>query len=167
MELSNLSISFRVAKLQLDNLKNMGKIERHLSTAEHNKAWTECIILGAYYTLDHNGKYSIPKTKHHHDANIVITGGTAGCHDDNLQCHQWWQSWHHDNSVSREFLILLFIQSYRTPGYITWAVYFTHKSSHFSRWRWHPDKEMMGPTTWSYIIHTQSLYHESVSTHLS
>ena len=35
-----------------------------------------------------------------HDANFVITGGTTGCRDDNLWCHQWWQSWHHDNSLS-------------------------------------------------------------------
>ena len=29
---------------------------------------------------------------------FVVIGGTAGCHYDNLQCHQWWQSWHHENS---------------------------------------------------------------------
>ena len=34
-----------------------------------------------------------------HDANFVITGGTKGCHHDNLWCHQWWQSWHHDHSA--------------------------------------------------------------------
>ena len=33
-----------------------------------------------------------------HDANFVITDGTGGCHNDNLQCHQWWQNWHHENS---------------------------------------------------------------------
>ena len=32
------------------------------------------------------------------DANFVITCGTAGCHYDNLQCHQWLQSWHRDDS---------------------------------------------------------------------
>ena len=42
------------------------------------------------------------KTEHCHDANFVITSGTGGCLYDNLQCHQWWQSWHHDNSVSLE-----------------------------------------------------------------
>ena len=26
-----------------------------------------------------------------HNANFVITGGTGGCHYDNLWCHQWWQ----------------------------------------------------------------------------
>ena len=35
----------------------------------------------------------------HHDANFVIIGGTTGCcHDENLWCHQWWQSWHHVDS---------------------------------------------------------------------
>ena len=32
------------------------------------------------------------------DANFVITGGTASYHYDNLQCHQWWQSWYHNDS---------------------------------------------------------------------
>ena len=39
------------------------------------------------------------KTKSCHDANFVITGGTAGCHYDNLQCHQLRQSWYYDESV--------------------------------------------------------------------
>ena len=30
-----------------------------------------------------------------HDDNFVLTGRTAGCHNDNLRCHQWWQNWHH------------------------------------------------------------------------
>ena len=37
------------------------------------------------------------KTKIFHDANFVIIGGTRGCHHDKLWCHQWWQSWHHDD----------------------------------------------------------------------
>ena len=46
------------------------------------------------------------KMKHHHDADFVVTGGTGGCRNDNLQCHQWWQSWHHNNS---QFSILYWI----------------------------------------------------------
>ena len=38
------------------------------------------------------------KTKSCHNANFVATGGTVGCHIDNLRCHQWRQSWHYDNS---------------------------------------------------------------------
>ena len=30
-----------------------------------------------------------------HDDDFVITGGYTGCCYDNLQCHQWWQIWHH------------------------------------------------------------------------
>ena len=26
-----------------------------------------------------------------------FTGGTVGCHNDNLHCHKWWQSWPHEN----------------------------------------------------------------------
>ena len=33
-----------------------------------------------------------------HDAIFVVTDGIAGCHNNNLWCHQWWQSWHHENS---------------------------------------------------------------------
>ena len=29
-----------------------------------------------------------------HDANFVVTGSNTGCHNDNLWCCQWWQSWH-------------------------------------------------------------------------
>ena len=39
--------------------------------------------------------YASTETVSHHDANFVITGGTGGCQNDNLQCHQWWQSWNH------------------------------------------------------------------------
>ena len=38
------------------------------------------------------------KTKSCRNANIDVTGGTVGCHNDNLRCHQWRQSWHYDNS---------------------------------------------------------------------
>ena len=38
------------------------------------------------------------KTKSCHNANFVITGGTIGCHNNNLQCPQWQQSWHYENS---------------------------------------------------------------------
>ena len=31
-------------------------------------------------------------------ANFVVTGGTVGCRYDNLPCHQWGQSWSHDNN---------------------------------------------------------------------
>ena len=38
------------------------------------------------------------KTKSCRNANFDVTGGTVGCHNDNLRCHQWRQSWHYDNS---------------------------------------------------------------------
>ena len=31
----------------------------------------------------------------HHNATFVINGGTASCHNNKLQWHQKWQSWHH------------------------------------------------------------------------
>ena len=44
------------------------------------------------------------KTKNCHDANFV-TGGTTGCHYDNLWCRQWRRSWHHSNSVGSAVLL--------------------------------------------------------------
>ena len=35
-------------------------------------------------------------------APFVITGGTSGCQNDNRWCHQWWQSWHGENSMLSE-----------------------------------------------------------------
>ena len=45
-------------------------------------------------------RYHAQQTKSRHDANFVVTGGTGGCHNDNHRCHQWRQSWHHDDSVT-------------------------------------------------------------------
>ena len=38
------------------------------------------------------------KAKSCHDAIFVVTDGIGGCLYDNLQCHQWRQSRHYDNS---------------------------------------------------------------------
>ena len=38
------------------------------------------------------------KRESYHDVIFVVTGCTAGCHNDNLLCCQWWQSWHCENS---------------------------------------------------------------------
>ena len=37
------------------------------------------------------------KTEGCHNVNFAVIGGTGGCPYDNLLCHQWRQSWHHDN----------------------------------------------------------------------
>ena len=36
------------------------------------------------------------KIKTRHGGHFVVAGGTTGCHTDNLWCHQWRQSDHHD-----------------------------------------------------------------------
>ena len=41
----------------------------------------------------------ILKTENCHCVNFVGTGGMGGFHYDNFWGHQWWQSWHLDNSV--------------------------------------------------------------------
>ena len=48
--------------------------------------------------------WSTMKSEGRKDANFVVTGSTGGCHNDNLRCHQWRQSWHLDNS---QFSVML------------------------------------------------------------
>ena len=40
-----------------------------------------------------------PKARGCQFDNFVVTGGNVSCHNDNLQCHQWWQSCQIDNPV--------------------------------------------------------------------
>ena len=47
--------------------------------------------------IECNDYHNTLELKTCHDANFVIIGGTGICHKDNLWCHQWRQSWHHDN----------------------------------------------------------------------
>ena len=44
-----------------------------------------------------------------HDANLVITGGTRGCPDDNLWYRHWQQSWHQDSYPFQWFPISMLI----------------------------------------------------------
>ena len=57
-----------------------------------------------------------------HNANFAITGSIAGCHNDNPQCQQWRQSWHHDNCWLSEILQLLFVYSWNL--YNIWCILF-------------------------------------------
>ena len=34
------------------------------------------------------------ENQNHHDANFVVTGGTRGCHNDNIRCHKLRQCWY-------------------------------------------------------------------------
>ena len=58
------------------------------------------------------------KTERRHDANFVVIGGTAGCHNDNLRCRQCRQSWHHDNSQF-SLQIVVVIQAFEIACVIT------------------------------------------------
>ena len=60
-------------------LSKLEKDKKNLQIWLHNTRWS----------LNPEGCY---------DANFVVTGSTGGCHKDNLQCHQWSQSWYHQNS---------------------------------------------------------------------
>ena len=44
----------------------------------------------------HRGNHMLD-SESFYNANFVITGGIAGCQNDNLHCGQWWQSWHSEN----------------------------------------------------------------------
>ena len=71
-------------------------IHIYIQTYIHTYRHTDIYI----YTVDEHGSYVWLKTKAHFDTNIVITGDTVGCHNDNLRRHQWRQSWHHNDSRS-------------------------------------------------------------------
>ena len=44
-----------------------------------------------------SSKVKTLKTESYHDANfVVVSGGTTGCHHDNLRCHHWQYSWHNE-----------------------------------------------------------------------
>ena len=38
------------------------------------------------------------KTECRHDANFVVTGDLAGCHNDSLRCHNCRQNWHRESA---------------------------------------------------------------------
>ena len=59
----------------------------------HDHCWVTQVYIYIYI-------YILHKTMGCHDSNFVITGGTGGCHKDNLRCHRWWQCWNHDTPVS-------------------------------------------------------------------
>ena len=81
------------------------------------------ISFGIYQIYDYMHVFIIPMSSAScHNANFVITGGTGGCHKDNLQCHQWWQSWHHNNS---RFSVFIFIK------YVTHKIYSPNHEKYF------------------------------------
>ena len=41
-----------------------------------------------------------------HDLNLVVSGGTASCHNGKPRCHYWWQRWHHGNSRFCVYVIM-------------------------------------------------------------
>ena len=58
-------------------------------------------------------------TKSCHNAIFFFNDCITSCHNDNIWCYQWKQSWHHDNSQSSVFNCVFLLH-----GLIT--VHFTH-----------------------------------------
>ena len=70
------------------------------SSTWHHKWPTKCINSFILYTIlvqTNTSVISAQKTKCCPNANFVIPGSTAGCHNDSLQCHHWQQGWLYDN----------------------------------------------------------------------
>ena len=70
------------------------------SSTWHHKWPTKYINSFILYTIlvqTNTSVISAQKTKCCPNANFVIPGSTAGCHNDSLQCHHWQQGWHYDN----------------------------------------------------------------------
>ena len=78
-----------------------------------------------------------------HDANIVITGVTRGCQNDNLWCHLWWQSWHHENPSKLASWKPIKVGIMKSSEYDTYILYSSGSV------RTHIKFEMQkGPNTW-------------------
>ena len=90
----HILIKFSLSFVFKGPLNNKSTLVQVMAWHWTGKPIPESIITHIYYHLP----LSL-KTKSCHNANIVITAGTGGCHYDNLRCHQWWQCWHYDNSV--------------------------------------------------------------------
>ena len=54
--------------------------------------WSQLILPISFMIISQVLKQPALKTKCLQFDNIVITGGTVSCHNDNLLCHQWRQS---------------------------------------------------------------------------
>ena len=67
--------------------------------------WTELVQIMACRLFSANIFFRTPlKTWSCHNGSFAVTGYSTGCHSNNQQCCQWWQSWHHDNSqISASF----------------------------------------------------------------
>ena len=72
-------------------------LNMHGCSKQTTSSYTLCRKKTFIFWLEFYGSISL-RTKNSHDANFVMISCTGGCHNDNLLSHQWWQSWHHDNS---------------------------------------------------------------------
>ena len=54
------------------------------------------------------GTSDTSESKCHHVGKYVITGCTGSCQNDNFQCSQCWQFYHHDNSSLSVYKTLVF-----------------------------------------------------------
>ena len=70
---------------------------REIRMTEFSILHTYCQYHQNYVSRNVFHTYSFNEYKSHHYANFVITAGSVGFPHDNPWCHQWQQSWHHDN----------------------------------------------------------------------
>ena len=79
-------------------LQSNPKYYGHIDVANKLMIHVYCVYVCIYiyiYTKTaciSNGSHS--KTEHCHDANLVVTGDTGYCHNDNPRHHRWRQRWH-------------------------------------------------------------------------
>ena len=75
------------------------------------------------------------KTKSWHDVICVVNGNSVCCHDDNLRCQQWQQSWHCDSSrfsvnvglgtynYNPEITRILLVKTIRSSKFLPWFLH--------------------------------------------
>ena len=102
---------------------------------------------------------------------ISITGGNGGCHNDNLRCHQWPQSWHcgfFRLSVDRSFheLCTQFVTSYGLV-WVSTSWFYTYPSG-LVHWHWgnHTIAPVPAKQPWRLCVHKswESIQYYSVTT---
>ena len=86
------------------------------------------ILQVCFFDIEATARFINPSEVSLIDANFVGTSGTAGCHHNNLQCHQWRLSWYYDF----RFSVYAYCLNYSYPFLLRWVreyMYFISLSS--------------------------------------
>ena len=115
-----ISQIFRVRVIDF-SLRPGSRQSRKISASWNSQKMTEHGRLikrsASWYCVSHPlnfrpiyGFLKYAETESRHGANFVVTGGTVGCHNDNLRCHLIW---HHDDLVFSVVTVVMTVETDR------------------------------------------------------